>query len=128
MQTTISNRTIDSVVTTLRFTYGFVPIIAGADKFFNLLTNWEAYIDQSVVNILPFTPHVFMMIVGVIEIIAGMIVLAKPSIGGYIVAVWLTVIAIQLIAGSWFYDVAVRDVVMAIGAFSMARLARTTGM
>jgi uncharacterized membrane protein HdeD (DUF308 family) len=73
---------------------------------------------------LPFAPHTFMMIAGVIEIIAGIIVLAKPAIGGYIVAAWLTLIALTLLASGNYLDVAVRDLVMAIGAFSMARLAR----
>jgi len=74
---------------------------------------------------LPFTPHTFMMIVGVIEIIAGIIVFIRPAIGGLIVAAWLTLIALTLLAGGMYADVAVRDLVMAISAFSLARLART---
>ena len=73
---------------------------------------------------LPFAPHTFMMIVGVIEIIAGVIVLAKPAIGGYIVAAWLTLIALTLLASGQYLDVAVRDLTMAIGAFSLARIAK----
>ena len=65
-----------------------------------------------------------MMIVGVIEIIAGIIVLAKPAVGGFIVAAWLTLIALTLLASSNYLDVAVRDLVMAVSAFSMARLAK----
>jgi len=124
METTTSSQSIRPTFNLLRLTFGLVPIVAGADKFTNLLTHWENYVNPDVVKMLPFTPHVFMMIVGVIEIIAGMIVLAKPAIGGYIVAAWLTVIALTLLASGNFLDVAVRDLVMAIGAFSLARIAK----
>ncbi|TMI72084.1 MAG: hypothetical protein E6H09_11180 [Bacteroidetes bacterium] len=107
---------------TLRFTYGLVPIIAGADKFTNLLTNWENYLNPSIVKMLPFSASTFMSIVGVIEIIAGLLVLIRPRIGAYVVMAWLIAIALQLIIGQNYYDVAVRDLVMAIGAYSLARL------
>ena len=126
METLNSNQTVRSVVGLLRITFGLVPIVAGADKFFNLLTNWEADLNPDIAGMLPFTPHIFMRIVGLIEIIAGLIVLTKPAIGGYIVAAWLTLIAISLVAGGDHYDIAVRDIVMAISAFSLARLARLT--
>jgi len=73
---------------------------------------------------LPFSPHLFMQIVGVIEIIAGIIVLVRPAIGGYIVMAWLIGIALQLIASGKYFDVAVRDLVMSISALSLARLSR----
>jgi uncharacterized membrane protein HdeD (DUF308 family) len=72
---------------------------------------------------LPVSVATFMMIVGVIEIIAGIIVLAKPTVGGYIVMIWLICIALNLISSGRYLDIAVRDLVMAIGAFSPARLA-----
>jgi len=106
----------------LKYTYGIVPIVAGADKFFNLLTNWEDYLSPSVSNLLPFGPAIFMSIVGIIEIVAGMLVLIRPRIGGYVVMAWLIGIALQLIIGQHYYDVAVRDLVMATGAFSLAKL------
>ena len=108
---------------TLRFTYGLVPIIAGADKFTNLLTNWENYLNPSIVKMLPFSASTFMSIVGVIEIIAGLLVLIRPRIGAYVVMAWLIAIALQLIIGQNYYDVAVRDLVMAIGAYSFAQIA-----
>jgi len=108
----------------LKLTFGIVPIVAGLDKFTNLLTHWENYIHPGIAGMIPFAPHTFMMIVGVIEIIAGIIVLAKPAIGGYIVAAWLTLIALTLLASGNYLDVAVRDLVMAIGAFSLARIAK----
>ena len=118
------NQSIQSTFNILKLTFGIVPIVAGLDKFTNLLTQWDSYIHPSIAGMMPFTPHVFMMIVGVIEIVAGAIVLTKPAIGGYIVAAWLTLIALTLLASGNHLDVAVRDLVMAVGAFSMARLAK----
>lgn len=118
------NQSIKPTFNLLKFTFGLVPIVAGLDKFTNLLTNWEQYINPNLGGILPFPPATFMMIVGVIEIIAGVIVLIKPAIGGLIVSAWLTLIALTLLASGHFLDVAVRDLVMAIGAFSMTRLAK----
>lgn len=106
----------------MRYTYGLVPIVAGLDKFTNLLTDWKNYIAPWLTSMLPFSASTFMSIVGVIEIIAGIIVLIRPRIGGYIVMAWLIAIAINLISSGHYYDVAVRDLVMAIGAFSLARL------
>ncbi|GEM_PF-135824 len=106
----------------LKYTFVIVPIVAGADKFTKLLTDWEQYINPDLAGTLPFSASVFMMIVGVIEIVAGIIVLKKPEIGGYIVAAWLTLIALTLLIGFNFVDVAVRDLVMAVAAFSMARI------
>jgi uncharacterized membrane protein YphA (DoxX/SURF4 family) len=110
------------VTTVLKYTYGLVPIVAGLDKFTNLLTNWTGYLGENVVAMLPFSPSVFMSIVGIIEIIAGALVLAKPAIGAWIVSAWLVLIALSLIIGGHYFDVAVRDIVMAIGAFSLAKL------
>ena len=108
----------------LQFTFVIVPIVAGIDKFTNLLTHWEQYVNPSIAGLLPFSAGSFMMIVGVIEITAGLIVLKKPEIGGYIVAAWLTLVALTLLAGFIYVDVAVRDLVMAIAAFSMARISK----
>jgi hypothetical protein len=108
----------------LKYTFVIVPIVAGADKFTNLLTHWEQYLNPSIAGMLPFSAATFMMIVGVIEIIAGLIVLKRTEIGGYIVAAWLTAIALTLLLGFQYVDVAVRDLVMAIAAFSTARIAK----
>lgn len=112
------------VLNVLKWTFGMVPIVAGADKFTNLLTHWDKYLNPAMASMLPFAPSTFMMIVGVIEIIAGIIVLLRAEIGGYIVAAWLAAIALTLLAGFNYLDVAVRDLVMAISAFTMARLFR----
>lgn len=124
MESTIKNQSLTQTFNLLKLTFGIVPIVAGADKFTNLLTNWEQYINPSIANLLPFSASVFMMIVGVIEIVAGIIVLKKTEIGGYIVAAWLTVIALTLLLGFNYVDVAVRDLVMAISAFAMARISK----
>ncbi|HTD98137.1 MAG TPA: hypothetical protein VK668_02580 [Mucilaginibacter sp.] len=112
---------VKEVQTILKFTYGLIPIVAGADKFTNLLTNWPQYLNPSLKSILPFSDHVFMMIVGVIEIVAGVLVFINPQKGGLLVSAWLVLIALNLLAGVNYLDVAVRDLAMAIGAFSLSR-------
>lgn len=124
----IMETNIKQVQTLLKFTYGLVPIVAGADKFTNLLTNWGQYLSPMIKGMLPFSSHVFMMIVGVIEIVAGLIVLAKPQIGSWIVGAWLVVIALTLLSGGSYLDVAVRDLVMAIGAYSLAKLSQVNNL
>ena len=121
---TSANQSIKPVFNLLKLTYGLVPIVAGADKFTNLLTHWENYLNPQLASILPISTHVFMMVVGVIEIVAGVLVLIKPSIGAYVVMGWLIAIALSLIASLNYLDVAVRDLVMAIGAFSLARISK----
>ncbi len=106
----------------LHWTYGLVPIVAGVDKFTNLLVHWENYLNPALAHILPVSPSAFMGAVGIIEMVAGILVLARPRIGGAIVAAWLTAIALSLIAGGSYFDVAVRDLVMAIGAVTLVRL------
>lgn len=124
MESTTKNQPLSQTFNLLKYTFGIVPIVAGADKFTNILTNWEQYINPTISGFLPFSGSVFMMIVGIIEIGAGIIVLKKPDIGGYIVAAWLALIALTLLFGFNFVDVAVRDIVMAISAFSMARISK----
>ena len=124
METLNADQTLRPVFNILKLTYGLVPIVAGLDKFTNLLTDWEKYLHPGMAAMLPFSPHTFMIIVGVIEIIAGIIVLVKPAIGGYIVMAWLILIAVTLLASGNYLDVAVRDLVMAIGAFSLARISK----
>ncbi|HWB93230.1 MAG TPA: hypothetical protein VG605_15310 [Puia sp.] len=115
--------TIKQLQSTLKLTYGIVPIVAGLDKFTNLLTNWVDYLGNNR-SMIPFDALVFMKIVGIIEIIAGIITLVKPLIGAYIVMAWLILIALQLLIGGHYFDVAVRDLVMAIGAYTLGQLTR----
>ncbi|MFD2245274.1 hypothetical protein [Pontibacter ruber] len=118
----INTQSLKTVQTLLMYTYAVVPIVAGADKFTHLLTDWDKYLNPALADLLPFAPHTFMLVVGVIEIAAGIMVLLRPRIGGYVVTAWLIAIALSLVAGGQYLDVAVRDLVMAIGAFSMAKL------
>ncbi len=106
----------------LFFTYGLVPIIAGLDKFTNYLVDWSTYLNPTVTLVIPLSAGTIMMIVGVIEIIAGALVFTKfKRFAGYLIAAWLVLIAINLLL-TGYYDIAVRDLVMAIGAFTFARL------
>ncbi|MFB2120436.1 hypothetical protein [Parapedobacter sp. 2B3] len=124
MESKNAQQSLKQTFNLLKYTFVIVPIVAGADKFTNLLTHWDQYLNPSMASLLPFSAATFMMVVGIIEIVAGLIVLKKPEIGGYIVAAWLTVIALTLLAGFNYVDVAVRDLVMAIAALSMARIAK----
>lgn len=113
---------INQVQSLMKLTYGIVPIVAGADKFSNVLTNWADYLNPAFAGILPFSGSTFMMIVGLIEISAGVLVLIKPQKGGLLVSAWLVLVALSLLASGKFLDVAVRDLVMAVGAFSLAKI------
>lgn len=111
----------------LRLCYGLVPIVAGADKFTNLLTDWSQYLPSQAAGLLPFEPGVFMMIVGVIEIVAGLAVLTKLTrLGALVVTAWLVLIAIN-VALAGYLDIAVRDLVMALGAYTLSGLAALRG-
>ncbi|HEU5080327.1 MAG TPA: tRNA (5-methylaminomethyl-2-thiouridylate)-methyltransferase [Opitutaceae bacterium] len=107
----------------LKYILGAVPIIAGADKFSNFLTRWEDYLNPFVPQTLHLTAATFMHLVGIIEIVAGVIVFIKPRLGGFIVMAWLIAISLQLIFWGHYLDIAVRDLVIALtGALTLARL------
>jgi uncharacterized membrane protein YphA (DoxX/SURF4 family) len=107
----------------LRIGLGLGPFLAGLDKYFNLLTNWTGYISPLVLKALPFSGQTFMHIVGVIEMIVGLAILTKwTRLGAYVASAWLVAIAINLISTGMFFDVAVRDVEMALAAFVLARM------
>ncbi len=122
------NSNVQLVKTILKYTFGLVPIIAGLDKFTNILTNWSQYISEGFAGMLPFDAHTFMMIVGVIEIVAGILVFTKTKIGALIVMAWLVAIALTLVLSGSYLDVAVRDLVMAVAAFSLAKLSDNKAM
>ena len=103
----------------LKYTYGVVPIVAGLDKFTHLLTNWDKYLAPVVADILPFSTGTFMSIVGIIEVIAGVLVFIRPKIGSLVVSLWLVGIAVNVLLSGDYLDVAVRDLVMAVGAFAL---------
>ena len=116
-------KVVDSVWWTLRMSFGLMPLLAGLDKFANLLTHWPKYVAPAIAGLLPMTPQHFMYVVGIIEIVAGLAMLLSPwtKVFAYVVAAWLASIALNLIIGG-VYDVAVRDLVMAVSAVSLARL------
>jgi uncharacterized membrane protein YphA (DoxX/SURF4 family) len=114
---------LNPVFWALRVAFGLTAFLAGLDKFLNLLTNWEQYASPLVLRIVPLSAGALMRAAGVIEMIAGIAVLAGLTrLGGYVIAAWLTVIALSLVTTGQYFDVAVRDLVMAIGAFALARL------
>jgi uncharacterized membrane protein YphA (DoxX/SURF4 family) len=107
----------------LRLGLGIGPIIAGLDKYFNKLADWQMYLSPLATKVIPVSPATFMHIAGVIEIVAGIVVLTRwTKFGGYLVMAWLLGIAINLLTMGMFYDLAVRDVEIAIGAFALAQL------
>jgi uncharacterized membrane protein YphA (DoxX/SURF4 family) len=117
------NHRLNSAWWTLRIGFGLVPVFAGLDKYFNLLTNWEMYLNPVVTRLLHISAPGFMHIVGAIEIVAGILVLTRYTrYAAYIVMVWLWAIALNLIAQGQFLDVAVRDIEMSLGAFALAKL------
>ena len=119
----ISENKLNSVWWALRIGLGAGPFLAGLDKFFNVLTNWELYLSPTVERLLPVSGTTFMHIVGVIEMIVGLAILTRwTRIGSYVAMLWLVLIAAELISTGRFLDVAVRDLEMAIAAYTLARL------
>src|SRR2546430_962643 len=108
METAKAGKILDSTWKTLKYTYGIVPIVAGLDKFTDLLTNWGKYLNPRFAEMLPFSVPTFMSVVGVIEIISGLLVFFNPFLGGLVVMGWLICLALNLL-GAGYYDIAVRD-------------------
>ncbi|HEY3439661.1 MAG TPA: hypothetical protein VGK29_02870 [Paludibaculum sp.] len=108
---------------------GFVaaPVVAGVDKFFHMLVNWDVYLAPAIANLSPLGSHGLMLAVGIIEIVAGLLVAFKPRIGAYVVALWLWGIIINLLLLHNYYDVALRDFGLSLGALALARLSQEFG-
>ena len=103
--------------------FGLGPLLAGLDKFTNILVNWQQYLNPKVLQFVPVTSTTFMQLVGVIEIIAGIAVLMSSSrVFAYVVMLWLIGIAVNLLTTGMFYDLAMRDVEIALGAFALSQL------
>jgi uncharacterized membrane protein YphA (DoxX/SURF4 family) len=122
------NDTTKSLATVLKLAYSIIPIVAGLDKFTNILTDWGQYMGPGMASMLPFEVSTFMMIVGIIEIVAGILVYIQPKIGAYVVMAWLVGIALSLLFSWHFVDVAVRDLMMALGAYALAKLSEENEM
>jgi len=117
------SRELDSAYWALRIALGLGPLLAGLDKFTNVLVNWEKYLSPVAQRVLHVGPTTFMHAVGVIEIIVGIaILLGATRIFGYIAMLWLFAIAANLILTGGYYDIAVRDILLGIGAYSLARI------
>jgi hypothetical protein len=104
---------------------GFIvaPILAGLDKFLEVLVDWDIYLAPVVTDVLPVSGHSIMLAVGVIEIAAGVLVALRPRIGGYVVAVWLWAIIVNLLILGDYFDIALRDFGLSLAALALARLA-----
>ena len=107
----------------LYIAFTIAPIIAGIDKFFHFLVNWDQYLSPLAAGVLPVAPHTFMQGVGVVEIVAGMLVAFMPTVGGWVVGAWLCGIVLNLLSIPAYFDIALRDLGLALGAFALARLA-----
>jgi hypothetical protein len=107
----------------LHLGYVVLPFVAGADKFFHWLVNWNQYLSPTVTSLLPVPAATFMLAVGVIEMIAGVLVAIAPRIGGYVVAAWLAGIIVNLLLIPGYFDIALRDFGLMLGALALARLA-----
>jgi uncharacterized membrane protein YphA (DoxX/SURF4 family) len=109
--------------TVLRIGYGLVPLLAGADKFTNLMTRWEKYLSPVAERMLPVRATTFMKVVGVVEMAVGLAVLTKwPRRGAYVASAWLAAITANILTSGEHYDVAARDALLAAGAFALGRM------
>ncbi len=118
-------RHMTSAYWALRIAFGVVPIVAGLDKFTNLLVSWQGYLGPLARSLLPVSPAAFMHVAGIVEVIVGVaILLGKARIFGFVACVWLAAIALELLSTGHFLDVAARDAVMAVAAFALGRLAQ----
>lgn len=116
-------RGLESARLALKIGLGLAAFLAGLDKFFNVLADWQGYLSPLVATQLPVSAGVFMGAVGIIEMVVGLAILTRwTEIGAYIAMVWLVLIALNLVTTGRFFDVAVRDVQMAIAAYALARL------
>ena len=106
----------------LHVAFTVAPILAGADKFLNILVDWDKYLPPVVNNMVGGRGHALMLVVGVIEIIAGVGVFIKPKIFAYVVALWLALIIVNLLLIPGYYDVALRDFGLLLGALALGRL------
>ncbi len=111
----------------LRTVFTVAPVLFGLDKFFGLLTDWDGYLAPQIDGLVPGTAHQAMLAVGVVEILAGVLVAVLPGLGGYVVAAWLAGIIVNLLLIGDFYDIALRDFGLLVGALALARLAAAFG-
>ena len=104
---------------------GFIaaPILFGLDKFFDVLVDWNVYLAPEINDLVPGNAHQAMLAVGVIEIVAGLLVFVRPRVAAYVVTAWLGGIIVNLLLLGDYYDIALRDFGLLLGALALARLA-----
>ena len=108
--------------TLLRVGFTVAPILFGLDKFFDWLVDWRIYLAPEINDLIPGNAHQAMLAIGVVEIVAGLVVAVKPRFGGYLVAAWLAGIIVNLLLIPGYYDVALRDLGLALAALALGRL------
>src|SRR5262245_21100384 len=117
------DRGLDCARLALKTGLGLAAFLAGLDKFFNILADWPGYLSPMMASHLPVSAATFMQVVGVIEMVVGLAILTWwTEIAAYVAMVWLVLIAVNLVTTGHFLDIAVRDVEMAIAAYTLARL------
>jgi DoxX len=109
----------------LRIAFTVAPVLFGLDKFFNVLTDWPRYLAGWVDDLMPGSAQDFMYFVGGVEILAGVLVALRPRLGAQVVVLWLGGIIVNLVSGPGYYDVALRDFGLLLGALTLTRLAVT---
>jgi hypothetical protein len=107
----------------LRTAFTVAPILFGLDKFANVMTDWPKYLAGPFNDLVPGTAHQAMLAVGVVEVVAGLLVAWRPSIGAYVVALWLAGIIVNLLVLGGYGDIALRDFGLLLAALALARLA-----
>jgi hypothetical protein len=118
----MNTKELNTPYTALRLTYGLVPLLAGADKYLNLLADWPRYVSPWISGTLGISPETLMHQIGPVEMLVGVLVLTRwTRLGAWIAAAWLVLISLNLLAAGHI-DIAVRDLAMAVGAFTLARL------
>ncbi len=122
-QTRTARTGADEAYFLLRTVFTVAPIVFGLDKFAQVLSDWDFYLAPWINDLVPGSAHDAMLLVGVVEILAGVLVALRPRIGGYVVALWLAGIIVDLVTLGDYYDVALRDFGLLVGALALARLA-----
>ena len=125
--TTAARTGADEAYLLLRTVFTVAPIVFGLDKFAQLLSDWDFYLAPWINDLVPGSAHDAMLIVGAVEVAAGVLVALRPRIGGYVVALWLAGIIVNLVTLGDYYDVALRDFGLLVGALALARLATDRG-
>jgi uncharacterized membrane protein YphA (DoxX/SURF4 family) len=114
---------LETIQTISKVALGLMAFLAGLDKFLNLLTNWEQYVSPLAQRMLPLSPASLMHVVGVIEMVVGLAILTRATrLGAYVASAWLVCIALALVTTGHFFDIAVRDLELAVASFVLARL------